>query len=416
VSREIKRNIKISNARANDCLHKPNCKLTRVCGKNYCAKVCSRTCPLDCIKYCSKYESAKCDKLLEPPYVCNGCGGISSCTLEKHLYRAKYAEECYRSTLTESRSGFDLTDEELVELNALVSPLLEKGQSPYHILTSHKDEIKVSQMTLYKLIDSGLLDANNATLKQKVKRKPRKNTRRGKLHNEVQGVSVAKVGRLWSDFNDYIEENDTFYVQMDCVEGKAAESPALLTLHYPDYQMQLAIYLNRQNAEHVVGAFDYLETTLGTELFMETFPIILTDNGIEFTDIAGMETSCINPSVRRTKVFFCEPNRSDEKGACENNHKLIRDVIPKGTSLLPFDQSDITLMMNHINSYRRKRAFGKSAYDKAMADFPKDFFEKLNLTRIPDDEVTLHPTLLRKRINARKKGRDYRLEDKKRIL
>ena len=32
----------------------------------------------------------------------------------------------------------------------------------------------------------------------------------------------------------------------------------------------------------------------------------------------------------RCKIFFCDPNRSDSKGSCENNHRMIRYVIPKG--------------------------------------------------------------------------------------
>ena len=414
VSREIKRNMKVYPARSNDCLHRDDCKLRRICGKQNCVKRCSVSCASECIKICQKYEPAKCEKLLEPPFVCNSCGGFNSCTLQRQAYRAKYAQDCYKERLSATREGFDITEEELIALNELITPLLEKRQSPYHIMQAHSDEINMSLVTLYKVIDSGLLDVDNTMLKQKVRRKPRKGSGHRKLHNETSSMTVAKVGRLYTDFLDYIEENDTFYIEMDCVEGKKEEAPALLTLHYPDYQMQIAMYLNRHDSKHVVEALNDIETKLGTELFIEMFPVILTDNGSEFTDIPGMETSCLDPSIRRTKIFFCEPNRSDEKGACENNHKLIRDVIPKGTSLLPYDQSDITVMMNHINSLRRKRARGKSAYDRAMLDFPSAFFAKLKLTRIPDDEVTLSPKLLKDRIKARTKHRDYRPESRKR--
>lgn len=414
VSREIKRNMKVYPAKANDCLYKDQCKLTRLCGKGYCNKRCSVQCASKCMSICNKYEPAKCERLLEPPFVCNSCGGFNSCSLQRQAYRAKYAQDCYEERLVSSREGFDMTEEELIALNELVSPLLEKHQSPYHIKQSHPDKINMSLPTFYKVVDSGLLDVDNTALKQKVRRKPRKGSSRRRLHNETSTLTVAKVGRLYTDFLDFMEENDTFYVEMDCVEGKKEEAPALLTLHYPDYQMQIAMYLNRHDSKHVVDAFNEIETKLGTELFMEMFPVILSDNGPEFTDIPGMETSCLNPSIRRTRLFFCEPNRPDEKGSCENNHKLIRDVIPKGTSLLPYDQSDITVMMNHINSMRRKRSRGKSAYDRAMPDFPNSFFAKLGLTRVPDDDVTLSPKLLKDRIKARTKHIDYRPESRKR--
>lgn len=137
-----------------------------------------------------------------------------------------------------------------------------------------------------------------------------------------------------------------------------------------------------------------LEEVLGTELFKQIFPVILTDNGHEFMDISGMERS-INGGIR-TKIFFCEPNRSDEKGACENNHKLIRYIIPKGTSLEPYMQADINLMMNHINSYSRRSLHSKTPYGVAMQVLPDDFFILLGLELIDSKDVIMNPSLLRK--------------------
>lgn len=88
--------------------------------------------------------------------------------------------------------------------------------------------------------------------------------------------------------------------------------------------MQIALKLSEHESKDVVDALDLLEQALESDLFMECFPLILTDNGHEFADIEGMERS-VNGG-RRTMVFFCEPNRSDEKGACENNHKYMRDI------------------------------------------------------------------------------------------
>ncbi|MBR0379597.1 MAG: hypothetical protein IJH62_03455 [Mogibacterium sp.] len=70
-------------------------------------------------------------------------------------------------------------------------------------------------------------------------------------------------------------------------------------------------------------------------------------------------------------------------------------MIPKSTSLIPYSQYDITLMMNHINSYCRKKSFGKCAYDLAMDAFPQEYFDLLGLYRVPPNEVILKPELLR---------------------
>lgn len=110
-------------------------------------------------------------------------------------------------------------------------------------------------------------------------------------------------------------------------------------------------------------------------------------------DIYGMERSIYGGT--RSKIFFCEPNRSDEKGHCENNHKYIRYVIPKGTSLESYSQKDISLMMDHINSYKRKSLFGKCPYEAARTILPEDFFLLLGLEQIPPERVILQPRLLK---------------------
>lgn len=212
------------------------------------------------------------------------------------------------------------------------------------------------------------------------------------LLNEHRSIRyIAKQGRLYKDYLYFIANSDLHVVQMDCVEGKQDEKATLLTLHFPGVHMQLAYIMDNHTSKSVVAALDKIETALGSELFAKMFPVILTDNGSEFTDIPGMERSITGG--QRTRIFFCEPNRSDEKGACENNHKLIRYISPKGCSLEPYSQSDINLAMNHINSYNRKATFGKSPYDIAMQLYPEDFFIFLGLEKILPEKVILKPTL-----------------------
>lgn len=44
-------------------------------------------------------------------------------------------------------------------------------------------------------------------------------------------------------------------------------------------------------------------------------------------------------------------NAPYQKGSIEIGHEFIHKVIPKGKSLNHFQQKDISLMMDHINSY-----------------------------------------------------------------
>lgn len=394
ISREVQNHSITVKSQKLSCLNFNDCTRQNVCGKNPCAfqKGC-KNCKVSCQKYCTDYIQVFCDKLNEPPYVCNGCKRLHNCRYEQRIYKPALAQQEYRSMLTERRNGFDLTCEQLVCINELVSPLIMKGQSPYHIKQTLGNSLPVSESTLRRMITGCELDARDIDLRNVVSRKPRKKTNH-KLHMET--ISRLKTGHTYHDYLNYIKEHDVTAVQMDCVEGRKEDHAVLLTLHFPVFHMQLAYIMNEHTSSCVVQTLDMLEDVLGSELFKQVFPVIVTDNGHEFMDIPGMERSLTGGN--RTKIFFCEPNRSDEKGACENNHKLIRYVIPKGTSLEPFFQADINRMMNHINSYSRKALYGNTPYGVAMKILPEDFFILLGLEIIPPLEVVLNPSLLVKKI------------------
>lgn len=387
ISREISKHTMVFTPRCCDCLNAPACTLRHVCGSSGCRKKC-KTCH-KAKSYCSDYVKAQCDSLLDSPvHLCNSCNKQRCCHFEKRLYDARSADREYRSTLVSSRDGFDLNAGEFQTINDIVSPLIKKGQSIYHIVNSNRGSLPVSESTIRRLLNGSELDVCRLDLPEAVKRKPRK-----KPHAQ-SAPPVSKEGHLYKDYLDYIQYNDIPTVQMDCVEGLQEDHSVILTLHFVTFHMQLLFILDEHTSAAVVAMLDIIEEALGMELFASCFPLILTDNGHEFSDIEGMERSIYGG--QRTCVFFCEPNRSDQKAECENNHRLLRNILPKGTSLEPFSQTDITLAANHLNSYVRKSLFGRCPYDLAMAALPEDFFMLLGLEHVPAGEVIMKPGLLKR--------------------
>ena len=309
--------------------------------------------------------------------------------MEKRLYKGVDAHTEYKAELQTKRIGFDLTEDMLDKIDQKVSTLLKAGHSPYSVIQTLGDELPCSEATLYRLIDACALSARNVDLQERVKRKPRK--RRILSKDAYAIITAEKKGHLWTDYLKYIRNHGCHVVQLDCVEGKKEDKAVLLTLHWVSEHMQLYFIMDNQTSECVVEMLDRIETAVGTEVFREAIPILLTDNGHEFMDVKGMERSCIYPDQKRTNVFFCEPNRPDEKGHCERNHRLLRKVIPKGTSLEPYDQRDITVITNHVNSYVRKSLGGMCPYDLAMERLPEDFFDLLGLELITRENVNLTP-------------------------
>ena len=387
ILREIQNHSVAISTSSNDCASKRDCHFHHVCGDKNCTRKCY-ICLSLCTRYCENYTKSSCSKLNVAPYLCNGCKSINFCVYDKNIYKSTEAQSQYINTLTSSRSGFDVTAEELDVINTLASPLIKNGLSPYHIKQTYPEELIVSEATLRRMIDKNILEARNVDLRDKVKRKPR-----NKAAHNISPLSITKVGHFYGDFLRYLDKNDVNIAEMDCVKGKKNEKATLLTLTIPSLSFQLAFIMDSQTTEAVINTLNKIETSLGYELFNQIFPVILTDNGSEFADISGMETSCVT-GKQRTKIFFCEPNRSDEKGSCENHHKMIRYIIPKGSSLECYTQADITLMMNHINSYKRKALFGLSAYNLAQNALPDDFFTLLGIEEIPADKIILRPSLI----------------------
>ena len=390
IMREIRNYSYYVRAVGNDCAIKGNCIYKGLCGRENCTGLCCKCKRVLCKTICEDYVPIECERLKVSPYVCNGCTSSYICKRRKIRYESSKAEHMYKEKLSSKRAGFDVTTEQLNKINELASPMLKSGCSPFHIKKTYGDELPVSEITLRRMVNRNALDARNLDLRDMVKRKERRKTRN---KDRNARLTISKIGHLYKDFLKYTEEHDDNVVEMDCVEGKKDDNEVLLTLHFKSWYMQLAFIMENHTASDVVKTLDKVEEALGTELFQQMFPVILTDNGHEFTDIAGMERS-INGGIR-TKIFFCEPNRSDEKGACENHHRMIRWCIPKGTSLKPYSQSDITLMMNHINSYKRKKLFGKSAYDLVKSIVPEDFFILLGLREIEPDKIILNQSLFK---------------------
>ncbi len=346
ISREIKNHAVKKSPKNCDCVHFRDCNAKDLCSKGgTCHRLC-RTCQF-ARKVCPEYAKAYCDEALENRTgVCNFCEKRSrQCGYEKSVYDPNLAQTEADASLHNSRKGRNVTDEHMKKIDRIASPLIKNGQSIYHIIQNHGNELGISESTLRRMVNDCELDARRINLRDAVKRKPR----RKRTDNSYKTMKIIKQGRKYEDFLRYIAETESPFVEMDCIEGKRDEPEALLTLHFPVPHLQIAVIMEEQTSSSVVKALDMLETQLGEELFSECFPVILTDNGHEFSDIGGMERSI--SGGQRTNVFFCEPNRSDEKGACENNHKYIRYVIPKGTPLHPYSQADICLMMYHVNSF-----------------------------------------------------------------
>ena len=341
ISKEIRKNIIIEQKGGyrrsfNDCIKavEKTCTKKHTCGR--CLSK-SRNCMSSgkCILICDEYTKHICPLLLKPPYVCNGCSDRNKCRLEKRFYRAKDADNRYRKTLSEARTGVNITEEEIKHLDGIVSPLLLKGQPIRHIFNNHSDGIMISNKTLYSYVNNSLFTARNIDMPRTVRMSPRKN--KSKTLKVDKG---CRNGRTYKDFVKYINEHpDSIICEGDSVEGKKG-GKVLLTLFFVQQNLQLAFLRDYNDARSVTHIFEKLYIELRSDIFVKIFDVLLLDNGSEFSNPEALEYA--------------------------------------------------------INSYSRAKFGNKSPYDIFAFQYGKKILKSLGIQKISPDEITLTPKLLKR--------------------
>ena len=375
------------NNRNNYCKNKNSCTIKNLCNSN-CHSECRRC--GKCNSICSQYELDLCVKLLKPPYVCNACNCYPQCRKIKYVYLASNAQKNYENSLISCREGINTSEEKLQKIDQLISPLIQQGQSIKLIYANHKEEIGCSIRCLYNYIDMGLFSVKNIDLPRRVKYKVR-----NKNNSKTKKDYSYRIGRTYDDFQKFLIDNPNInVVEMDTVEGIKG-GKVLLTMIFRNFNFMIARLLPNKTSEAVKKELDNIEKVIGTELFKRVFKCILTDNGGEFQKPDELETSI--DGSKRCWIFYCDANRSDQKAKVEKNHEYIRYIIPKGTSMDNYNQSDIDLMMSHINSTAREVLNFAIPFDMASIYLGMDTMKKLNFSKVHPDNIILKPYLINKK-------------------
>lgn len=403
VNRAVK-SLKGSVGRINNrCIHRYDCRK-----RNDACRTClhmsrSMLCRLcrQCNSRCPDYIEQKCEKLESSPFVCNGCAEKMKCPLVKRFYVADDAQANYTTILSKSREGANITEDELAAMDGLIYRLTGNGQSVHAAVVNNPDVIPVSEKTIYRYIDGGLLKTKNGDLPRKCKLAPR----RGKgVEHKVD--ARCRIDRSMKDYHRFIEANPGLPVtEMDTVEGTKG-GKVLLTLMFMPHSFMLAFLLDSKTSANVIGAFGTIRDRLtgrfgrdvGLAIMSEMFAVILTDNGTEFSNPLAIEFD--REGNRIANLFYCDPGASYQKPHVERNHEGVRLILPKGNYyLLPtsFDgltQEDVNLMMSHVNSYLRPALNDRAPYDLFTQKFGTDVADLFGIRRIPANDIVLKPGLL----------------------
>ena len=332
-----------------------------------------------------------CERLKHSPYVCNGCKSRSGCRKVRWTYYAREADNSYKEVKSEARKGINLTAEEIYKINSILTPLIKKGQTINHLYINHPDILDFSKPSFYNYVNNGVFEFSPLDFPRIVKYKKRKNSNKRRTRKEREIL----IGRTYDDFIEYISNNpDMNIVEMDTVEGLKDENDCFLTLLWRKSKFMLIFKLESQTSEEVTRIFNILQTLIPYDDYKRLFEVILTDNGHEFFDVLNIE--CMHSTGEQvTKLFFCDPHMSCQKGMIEKNHEFIRYILPKGSSFKNITQEDCDLFMNNINSLCRDSLNGKSPYEAMLFLCDEYVLKSLNCYYIKPDEVILNDSLLK---------------------
>lgn len=269
-------------------------------------------------------------------------------------YSPDIAHQKYRDNL--KAKGPELKIGNDIELaDFLESRIANDGYSPGAVLGEIKRKglpfrTTISKTTLYRYIDIGIfMSLTNKDLPVKGKRR--------KKYKKVRRQARAAAGDSIEKRPEEIKSREEFgHWEMDTVVGQRGKSKnSLLVLTERKTREEILIKLATHTMEKVCKALDGLEEKWG-KLFSKVFKTITVDNGTEFSDCSGMEKS-MSGDGNRTKIYYCHPYSSYERGTNENQNRLVRRKIPKGTNFDDRTDEDIQGIQDWINNYPR-RLFG----------------------------------------------------------
>ena len=350
----------------------------------------SKEVKLHAIDYESSFTKTRdtCPKLLKAPFVCNGCEkqNHANCIYPRRKYAAKIAQKEYETVLVESREGIPLNKEEFYDNERIISEAVKSGQHIYHAIQANN--LTVSKSTVYRHINQGYYEISPINLPRAVKFKPRK-------QKTVEYVPKGiKVNRSYEDFLSFMEENPgCCYVEMDTVIGTRG-GKVIMTFQFVNPDFMFGLLLNDKSAAEATAKICALKHTLNDAglQFSQFFPVLLTDNGGEFSNVFAFENDLTG--TKETSVFFCDPNCSWQKPHVENNHTLFRNIVPKGTSFNSFTQDTVNLIFSHVNGVKRKQFNGRSSFEMFSFLYSAELAHLLGIVEIEPRKVCQSPKLL----------------------
>lgn len=269
-------------------------------------------------------------------------------------YDAEIAQKVYDENATAKGTKIKIAKEH--ELARFIERKIKQDKwSPEVIANQIQEderfEIKLHWKTIYNYIDKGILMINRDELVYGNYKKSK-----GTKRQEKESTKRRKEGRRISDRPEEADKRTEIgHWEMDLVEGKKGKGePFLLVLTERYSRKEIIEKIPNKTQEAVINGVDRIERRIGVRRFRELFKTITTDNGREFYDYEGIETSFTGSNIPRTNHYYADAYCSWQRGSNENLNKMIRRFLPKGSSFKEVSRNKIKRIQQWMNDYPRK--------------------------------------------------------------
>lgn len=233
---------------------------------------------------------------------------------------------------------------------AYVEHMVKRGYSPAAVLGTIQNKkltfrTKVCRATLYNYIYTGVLNISPRHLLRHGKRRMQRKEK-PRAARMPRGISITERPP------SVLTRRNFGHWELDSVIGTKSAGQTLLCFTERMTRFELIFRAKNKTTAATVSLLDRIERKLGSRVFRQIFKTITVDNGCEFQDFRGMERSCMR-LIPRTKIYYCHPYCSSERGSNENQNAFIRRFIKKGTPISRYTDVEIKQTQDFINTYPR---------------------------------------------------------------
>lgn len=182
-------------------------------------------------------------------------------------------------------------------------------------------------------------------------------------HKDKNSLPASKIPYSIETRPEEVNSRQIFgHFELDTViSKKKGQHHCLLTITERKTRFEIILRLQAKSSLEVNNKINALKSFFNKH-YNKVFKSFSTDNGSEFSDFLSIISNS------KTKIYFCHPYCSGEKGTNEKHNSIIRYFIPKGTLIESLSNDQLNNICSWMNNYPRKILNYKTPFEALLEE------------------------------------------------